>query len=583
MTGAEAERLVRQSDRHLRTLENRAIADLRRTLDQSINTLQRELRVLYNRIQDQTASVGAPIREAVIRQQLEELQVIRRSLDLPTGSVDQILRELNEGAFNEGADSALRALSIWDREVTGLRGTIRLGVMAQATNVTTRLTEIGNARVLNGRARLLQHTAAAAQRIQDHVIDGITRGVGWGRTARAVQRDVDLLYYEAERLVRTESVEASDTARQAQYAEAGVEYVQIMATADDRVCGYCAASSGQVYPLGEIQLPRHPNCRCYAAPYRAEWAALGLDDHEWAEAHHAETVARAQERGEPIRTGPAPSDRWRGLTSAPQAVPRAELLRRAAAGPAIGAAVAGPPPVPPPAVAAEAPVPPPAPPPLPTVQDALELELRTSTRAQRERLTELTSALEAISRVHRTGAMPRIPLQDKGLRGGTMGAYAFSGFGPARIVINPKAPTPRITLAHEIGHFLDNTVLNTSGNRRAFGSVSNPDMRPLMDAIKGTENYKTLQTVHNSRGVFTAADGRVVQYPRSATQYLMSDEELFARAYSQFIAEESGDQALMDELGMELASPLIPTQWTREDFAPVRRAFQALFRKAGWM
>lgn len=582
MTGAEAERLVRQSDRHLRTLENRAIADLRRTLDQSINTMRHELRVLYGRIQAQTASLGAPIREAVIRQQLEELQVIRRSLDLPAGSVDAILRELNEGAFNEGADSAMRALSIWDREVTGLRGTTRLGVMAQGTNITARLTEIGNARVLNGRARLLQHTATAAQRIQDHVIDGITRGVGWGRTARAVQGDVNLLYYEAERLVRTESVEASDTARRAQYAEAGVEYVQIMATADDRVCGYCAASSGQVYPLGEIQLPRHPNCRCYAAPYRAEWAALGLDDHEWAEDHHAATVARAQERGEPIRTGPAPSDRWRGLTSAPQAVPRAELLRRAAAGPAIGAAVAGSPPVPPPAVAAEAPAPP-APPPLPTVQDALELELRTRTRPERARLAELTSGLEAISRVHRTGALPRIPLQDKGLRGSTMGAYAYNGLGPVRIIVNPKAPTPRITLAHEVGHFLDNTVLNKSTDRRAFGSVNNPDMKPLMEAIRGTENYKTLQNVHNSRGVFTAADGRVVQYPSSATRYLMSDEELFARAYAQFIAEESGDRGLLDELGMELASPLIPTQWTREDFAPVRRAFQALFRKAGWM
>lgn len=582
MTGAEAERLVRQSDRHLRTLENRAIADLRRTLDQSINTMRHELRVLYGRIQEQTASLGAPIREAVIRQQLEELQVIRRSLDLPAGSVDAILRELNEGAFNEGADSALRALSIWDREVTGLRGTTRLGVMAQGTNITARLTEIGNARVLNGRARLLQHTATAAQRIQDHVIDGITRGVGWGRTARAVQGDVNLLYYEAERLVRTESVEASDTARQAQYAEAGVEYVQIMATADDRVCGYCAASSGQVYPLGEIQLPRHPNCRCYAAPYRAEWAALGLDDHEWAEDHHAATVARAQERGEPIRTGPAPSDRWRGLTSAPQAVPRAELLRRAAAGPAIGAAVAGSPPVPPPAVAAEAPVPP-APPPLPTVQDALELELRTRTRAQRTRLAELTSGLEAISRVHRTGALPRIPLQDKGLRGGTLGRYNYSAAGPVRIIISPKSPHPRLTLAHEVGHYLDNTALNTSGSRLAFGSARNPDMKPLMTAIKESKHYKTLDAVRVNKGAYIAPDGRVLRYESGSIRYLMSDEELFARAYSQFIAEESGDQGLMDELNAAIGTPFIPTQWNHEDFAPVRAAFRALFKKAGWM
>lgn len=320
MTGTEAERLIRRSDRVLSRLENRALRDLQLSLQRSITELRRELRVLYARMLENTASIGAPVREAYVLRQLEQLRVIQRALELPPGTTDQILRELITGSLTEGADSAFLALSIWDREVVALGGSVPLGAMSAGTRITPRLVEIGDARVATGRARLVQHTEAAARQIQAHVIDGITRGVGWGQTAREVQGSIGGLWWNAERLVRTESVTAAHAARAETYREAGITMGQWLATMDDRVCGYCAARAGNVYRLDDVVIPAHPNCRCYLQPWREEWAELGLDDPEFYAAHRRGAINRARESGHKIPRGPSRGELWAGMTTAPEPV-----------------------------------------------------------------------------------------------------------------------------------------------------------------------------------------------------------------------------------------------------------------------
>lgn len=229
--------------------------------------------------------------------------------------------------MSAGAENALRALTTAERAVAGLSAAVPVETVIAATRVSQRLQDIGAARVANGAAALTQHGERAADAIQRHITAGIVQGRGWGATSRLIRREVNLLDYEAERIVRTESITASDTARREQYRDHGVEHVRVLATMDDRVCGYCAFRSGRIYPVDEIELPFHPNCRCTSVPVRPEWVEAGIDDPDWYDEHHAATVALAREQGHKIHAGPAPSEKWRGRDTAPQAIPYDEFKR----------------------------------------------------------------------------------------------------------------------------------------------------------------------------------------------------------------------------------------------------------------
>ena len=65
--------------------------------------------------------------------------------------------------------------------------------------------------------------------------------------------------------------------------------------------------------------------------------------------------------------------------------------------------------------------------------------------------------------------------------------------------------------------------------------------------------------------------------------YLLSDEETWARAYTQFIVEESGDVALKAEMVKKTEGYEQGVQWKDADFAPVRAAMREIFTSLGWM
>lgn len=327
MTGAQAEALVRRLDRQLTTLENTALATLRQALRESAAELERELRVLYRRALDGTASAGAHIREAAVRDLLEQTRVLDRHLDLRRLPTEAVLAELQRGAMAAGAENALQALTTAERAVASLSGAVPVETLVAATNISSRLQEIGAARAANGAAALRQHGQRAADAIQRHITAGVVQGRGWGATSRLIRQETGLLNYEAERIVRTESITASADARHETYRARGIEQARWMSTADDRVCGYCAFRSGRLYDIDDIVIPAHPNCRCYSAPFRPEWAEAGVDDPDWYDEHRAAAIAKARDNGEKIRTGPSPGERWQGRTTAPSpAEPRRERV-----------------------------------------------------------------------------------------------------------------------------------------------------------------------------------------------------------------------------------------------------------------
>lgn len=297
--GRRLEAIVRQLDRTLGTLERDSIRRLDTALRASAVRLENELRALYEAARAAGMTESIAFREARARVLLEQ---VRGGLRLTDGTpAAEAFGALARGSYTAGVENA--------------------GTMLQAYGTATALPTIAPlsvaARATNAAARLAQHGTDFAQKAEGIIIDGLIRGRGFRPTAAELRRETGILRHEAERIVRTESIAASDEARRDTFKEAGVEHVQHMATMDDRLCGYCSSRAGKVYKIGDTEVPLHPNCRCYLAPWREEWQELGLTDDEWAAEHRRKSIDRASE---PPRTGASPSERWRGRTEAPKAV-----------------------------------------------------------------------------------------------------------------------------------------------------------------------------------------------------------------------------------------------------------------------
>lgn len=293
--GRDLERLVRRLDRALAGLEREAIQRLDQALRFSALRLENDLKRLYLATLVETATEGAAMREARARVLLEQ---VRASLTVTSGaSADDVFMHLVRQSFAAGIDNAVAGLSLYGQQAVALSSGLRPEVLAQATNAA---------------ARLQHHGVEFVQRVERSIIDGIARGQGWAKTAREVRMSEGILYHEAERIVRTESIVASDTARRETYQANGVEFVQRMATMDTRVCGFCASRAGNVYRADQAPAALHPNCRCYNAPWKREWQELGLTDDSWMREHKAETLERLAEAKRKPQAGAAPFERMAG-------------------------------------------------------------------------------------------------------------------------------------------------------------------------------------------------------------------------------------------------------------------------------
>ena len=295
-SGPQLERLVRRFDRALTILENDAVRRLDAALRLSLDRLEAELRRLYTAGLSESAGASIAIREARARLLIQQ---VRSLLDITAGSAaDDTFTMLVRSSYQLGVDNALASLSLYEQSATLLTATVRAETLVRAANAA---------------ARLARHGREFAETAERLIIDGITRGRGWTRTARELRRETGVTRWKAEQIIRTESIVASDTARRDSYAANGVEYVQRMATMDDRVCRYCSYRAGMVYRVEEAPGALHPNCRCWNAPWKPEWQELGLTDDAWFREHREEAMRRARAEGEEPTAAAAPFERSEGI------------------------------------------------------------------------------------------------------------------------------------------------------------------------------------------------------------------------------------------------------------------------------
>lgn len=125
--------------------------------------------------------------------------------------------------------------------------------------------------------RIWDNKDALVKHIKQNLTAGIIRGDSIQKMARQLKKDLNVLYYQAERLVRTETNYAMNQGHLKGYEDSGVvEKYEFLAAIDSRTSKLCKDQNGKVYKLSDATVgvnypPLHPNCRSTVIPVLEDW------------------------------------------------------------------------------------------------------------------------------------------------------------------------------------------------------------------------------------------------------------------------------------------------------------------------
>ena len=125
--------------------------------------------------------------------------------------------------------------------------------------------------------RIWDNKDALVKHIKQNLTAGIIRGDSIQKISRQLKKDLNVLYYQAERLVRTETNYAMNQGHLKGYADSGVvEKYEFLAAIDSRTSKLCKNQNGKVYKLSDAVVgvnfpPLHPHCRSTVVPVLEDW------------------------------------------------------------------------------------------------------------------------------------------------------------------------------------------------------------------------------------------------------------------------------------------------------------------------
>jgi hypothetical protein len=160
-------------------------------------------------------------------------------------------------------------------------------------------------------------------------------------------------------------------------------------------------------------------------------------------------------------------------------------------------------------------------------------------------------------------------LDSTGLR--ELGLYV-GGNKPYALVLDSEEEIPHnLIAAHEIGHYIDNVLLEavSPGGSTSWFSQTCPHLEGVCVKLQESWTLTQLRKMRNEGG----------HLPDKYVDYLLRPEEVFARAFAQYITVKSSDSSLSEELApyLEEGGALELTQWHPTDFQQILVAFDDFF------
>lgn len=196
----------------------------------------------------------------------------------------------------------------------------------------------------------------------------------------------------------------------------------------------------------------------------------------------------------------------------------------------------------------------------------VDIRIRKGTRLG----TQVREARSSIARVHTIPAsLPPVQVVSADLGGGTLGRYRGT---QSIIMVNPDGIVPKLTFAHETGHYLDHVLLGTKTNNYETRQLTEQTTRDWLAAVQQTDSYRTLAAL----AAASPTDTHLA--------YLLEPVELWGRSYAQWIATRSNDADMLAELARIRSADAAWTsnrQWGKTDFEKVAAAIDRMFRAKG--
>lgn len=171
------------------------------------------------------------------------------------------------------------------------------------------------------------------------------------------------------------------------------------------------------------------------------------------------------------------------------------------------------------------------------------------------------TALQNIDAVHDDGTMQTSVVAAEP---GTTGGYGIRTY---RISVGENSKVQLSQFTHEAGHKLDYEALRAA--RRADPQTEKL-WKSVLRTIGGTDAVKELK---KNKSPYV-------------TRYLLDKDELWARAYDQWIAEETGHTGHLAQIALRRSGTigyLKDSQWETADFAKVKRSIRKLFTHLNYL
>lgn len=200
----------------------------------------------------------------------------------------------------------------------------------------------------------------------------------------------------------------------------------------------------------------------------------------------------------------------------------------------------------------------------------------------------LTTAVTAIEKVHHVGALPKLSVRTKLLDEGTYGEFGDEN-RPHIELTSAISPHQAMTAVHEIGHYLDKEGLGESPDVFATSAAKadqdwGSPMGGFLLAAYGSDTLRDVTDTANGNSPYDDAG-----LYRAYASYLGAPREVWARAYAQYIANQSQEPQLLAELHdaqkMDAYEPLgMPhQQWPDAEFEPISSAIADILARQGWL
>lgn len=181
-------------------------------------------------------------------------------------------------------------------------------------------------------------------------------------------------------------------------------------------------------------------------------------------------------------------------------------------------------------------------------------------------------SLDLISQVHGVRSdMPKIPVVEVPQGKTTNGYFQFgTDNSPTEIGLSADGPHPHFTFIHEYGHFLDNSGHLLHPNSWNSDRTGDPPMEAFHKAVQKSQEHFELEI----------ASRRGDPFEKGHANYLLSQRETFARAYTQWIATKTGNELLREGLNIQRNDTDLDrfSQWSDEEFKPISDALDAIFQ-----